>query len=131
MENDKLEAVQKLEKEVGKTLVAFSGHDAKPADLSDEQLSKIKAEEKKNRTYAGCSINLIIDSLSDFPAKSSGLLPMFPFTTNPYQRRIADMSLIALRHDILVYYPKCQSFLTLAIFQTDFIPVTDLSVFQV
>ena len=45
LENDKLEAIQKLEKEVGKTLVAFSCHDVKPAELSDDQLSKIKAAE--------------------------------------------------------------------------------------
>jgi len=47
LENDKLKAVQKLEKEVGKTLVAFSCHDVKPAELSNEQLSKIKETEKK------------------------------------------------------------------------------------
>ncbi len=47
LEKDKLEAIQKLEKELGKTLVAFSCHDVKPAQLSDVQLSKIKTAEQK------------------------------------------------------------------------------------
>ena len=47
LENDKLETIQNLEKEVGKTLVAFSCHDVKPAELSSEQLTKIQEAEKK------------------------------------------------------------------------------------
>ncbi|RZB36518.1 MAG: hypothetical protein SRB2_02014 [Desulfobacteraceae bacterium Eth-SRB2] len=42
-----LEAIQGLEKALGKTLLAFSCQDIKPAELTDEDLAKISELEKK------------------------------------------------------------------------------------
>jgi hypothetical protein len=42
-----LEAIQGLEKDLGKTMLAFSCHDIKPAELTDEDLAKINELEKK------------------------------------------------------------------------------------
>ena len=42
-----LQAIQSLEQELGKTLLAFSCHDLKPAHLKDEELAKIKEVENK------------------------------------------------------------------------------------
>jgi hypothetical protein len=42
-----LSAIQGLEKDLGKTLLAFTCHDIKPAEIKDEELSKINALEKK------------------------------------------------------------------------------------
>ena len=42
-----LNAIQGLEKELGKTLLAFSCQDIKPADIKDEELAKINELEKK------------------------------------------------------------------------------------
>jgi hypothetical protein len=45
LEADKLEAIQALEKKLGKTLLAFSCGEAKPAALQDAELDKIKEVE--------------------------------------------------------------------------------------
>jgi hypothetical protein len=37
-----LKSIQNLEKEIGKTLLAFNCHDIKPATLSENELSKIQ-----------------------------------------------------------------------------------------
>ncbi len=42
-----LSAIAALEKEVGNTLLAFSCHPLKPAEISEEQLAKIQELEKK------------------------------------------------------------------------------------
>jgi len=42
-----LHAIQSLEKELGKTLLAFSCHDLKPAELKHEELARIKEMENK------------------------------------------------------------------------------------
>ena len=42
-----LEAIQGLEKDIGKTLLAFSCRDIKPAELKDKDLNKINNLEKK------------------------------------------------------------------------------------
>ncbi len=47
VEENKLKALQGLEKELGKTLLAFSCHDAQPAQLSPEQLERVQALEKE------------------------------------------------------------------------------------
>ena len=46
-ESINLEAIQGLEKELGKILLAFSCRDIKPAELSDEDLAKINELEEK------------------------------------------------------------------------------------
>jgi hypothetical protein len=45
--DDKVNEIQALEKEIGKTLLAFACHDVKATDLSADQLSKVQALEKK------------------------------------------------------------------------------------
>ena len=47
VENNELEAIQGLEKDLGIALLAFSCHDIKPAEIEDEELSKISELEKK------------------------------------------------------------------------------------
>lgn len=47
LEADKLEAIQNLEKDLGKTFLAFTPYDLKPADLSAEELARIKALENE------------------------------------------------------------------------------------
>lgn len=47
VEEKKLKALQKLEKELGKTLLAFSCHDAKPAQLTPEHLKHVQDLEKE------------------------------------------------------------------------------------
>lgn len=42
LNEDNLKSIQHLEKELGKTLLAFSCHDVKPSKLSDGELSKIQ-----------------------------------------------------------------------------------------
>lgn len=42
-----LEAIQGLEKNLGKTLLAFSCQDIKPAEIKDEELARINELEKK------------------------------------------------------------------------------------
>ncbi|MGD9384025.1 MAG: hypothetical protein PVH55_08225 [Desulfobacterales bacterium] len=42
-----LEAIQSLEKDLGKTLLAFSCQDIKPAEIKDEELFRINELEKK------------------------------------------------------------------------------------
>jgi glutathione peroxidase-family protein len=44
---EKLNALQKMEKEVGQTLLAFSCQQFQPAQLTDEQLEKIQDLEKE------------------------------------------------------------------------------------
>ena len=48
LEQAQLDTVQKLEKDVGKTMLAFSCNDIKPATLKDDELSKLQAAEKEN-----------------------------------------------------------------------------------
>ena len=48
-ENIDLESIQGLEKDLGKTLLAFSCQDVKPAELKDEDLAKINDLENKMR----------------------------------------------------------------------------------
>jgi hypothetical protein len=47
LDNANLEAIQALEKELGKMLLSFSCHDIEPAVIDDESLSKIGELEKK------------------------------------------------------------------------------------
>jgi len=42
-----LQSINDLEKDLGKTLLAFACHDLKPSALNADQLSKIQAVEKK------------------------------------------------------------------------------------
>lgn len=44
---EKIKAIQNLEKELGKTVLAFSCHDIKAAQLSAAELQKIQDLEKK------------------------------------------------------------------------------------
>ena len=44
---DQLKAIQKLEEELGKTLVAFQGQDIDISELAPEELKRIEDEEKK------------------------------------------------------------------------------------
>ncbi len=47
MEEKKLNALQNLEKEIGQTLLAFNCHEMQPAQLTEEQIERIKAMEKE------------------------------------------------------------------------------------
>ena len=47
LDENKLDELRKLEKKLGKTLLAFECHDAKPESLSDQEVSEIKELEKK------------------------------------------------------------------------------------
>ncbi|QTA93905.1 hypothetical protein [Desulfonema magnum] len=47
LENDKVDEIKALEKEIGKTMVAFSCHDVKATQLSEDELAKIKKLEDK------------------------------------------------------------------------------------
>ncbi len=47
LESGRVEEIRALEKEIGKTLVAFSGHDIKTCELSEDHLSKLKGLEEK------------------------------------------------------------------------------------
>jgi len=47
LDNANLEAIQALEKELGKMLLSFSCHDIEPEVIDDEALSKISELEKK------------------------------------------------------------------------------------
>jgi hypothetical protein len=42
-----LKTITDLEKDLGKTLLAFACHDLKPSELNVDQLSKIQTVEKK------------------------------------------------------------------------------------
>lgn len=42
-----LKTIQNLEKDLGKTLLAFACQDMKPSTLSNEQLQKVQEVEKK------------------------------------------------------------------------------------
>lgn len=47
LEAEKLAAIQKLEQDLGKTFLAFTPYDLKPAALNDEELARIKALENE------------------------------------------------------------------------------------
>ena len=47
IEKDTLQAITDLEKEMGKTFVAFSSYELKPSALSAEEVGKIEEIEKK------------------------------------------------------------------------------------
>ena len=47
LDKEKIDAVQKLEKELGKTLIAFSCHDIKTAELDASTLQRIQEVEKE------------------------------------------------------------------------------------
>ena len=47
LEDAKLKKITALEQELGKSLLAFSCYDYKPADVSQEQLSQIQGLEKE------------------------------------------------------------------------------------
>lgn len=47
IESTSLEAIQSLENDLGKTLLAFSCHDLNPAEIKDEELKRINELEKK------------------------------------------------------------------------------------
>jgi len=47
IESTSLEAIQSLENNLGKTLLAFSCHDLNPAKIKDEELKQIHELEKK------------------------------------------------------------------------------------
>ncbi len=42
LDENSLKSIQNLEKEIGKTLLAFNCHDIKPSTLSENELSKIQ-----------------------------------------------------------------------------------------
>lgn len=42
LNEDSLKSIQNLEKEIGKTLLAFNCHDVKPSTLSENELAKIQ-----------------------------------------------------------------------------------------
>jgi len=46
LDSKKIENIQRLEKEIGKTLLAYSCHDSNAAKINDEQLNKVKSAEK-------------------------------------------------------------------------------------
>lgn len=46
-EDINLDDIKQLEGDIGKTLIAFSGHEIEPASIQDEELDKIKKLEKK------------------------------------------------------------------------------------
>ncbi len=46
MDDNKLETLQRVEKEMGQTLLAFSCHEMRPAQLTPEQLERIQALEE-------------------------------------------------------------------------------------
>jgi hypothetical protein len=45
LREDTLKDIQRLEKEIGYPILAFSFYDVEPAELDDEKLAKIKAYE--------------------------------------------------------------------------------------
>jgi hypothetical protein len=45
--NKELKEINRLEKELGKTLLSFSCHPAEPADLKGDELSRIENLEKE------------------------------------------------------------------------------------
>jgi hypothetical protein len=47
LDPNKIDSIQTLEKETGKTLLAFSCKDIKPSMLTEEQLAKIQDLEKE------------------------------------------------------------------------------------
>jgi hypothetical protein len=47
VDSSALKTITDLEKDLGKTLLAFACHDMKPSALSADQLSKVQATEKK------------------------------------------------------------------------------------
>ncbi len=47
LDGQKLQEVQSLEAKIGKPLLAFGCHDTKPAQLTNEELSKIKDLERQ------------------------------------------------------------------------------------
>jgi len=47
LDKEKIEALQSLEKTLGKTLIAFSGKDLGVSALNDNELSQIREAEKK------------------------------------------------------------------------------------
>jgi hypothetical protein len=46
LKEDSLKSIQNLEKEIGKTLLAFNCHDVKPSVLTENELAKIQKLEK-------------------------------------------------------------------------------------
>ena len=51
LESKELEAIQSLEQEMGRPLLAFSCHDIRTAELEAEQLAKIRDLEAKLGIY--------------------------------------------------------------------------------
>lgn len=49
-----LAEIRKLEQDLGKTLLSFSGYDVIAGNLSDDELLRVRELEKKNR-YGSCS----------------------------------------------------------------------------
>jgi len=47
LEKDKVGMIKNLEKDIGKTMVAFSRQEVKSSELSEEQVAKIKEIEEK------------------------------------------------------------------------------------
>lgn len=47
LDNEKIKSIESAEKTIGKTLLAFSCHDAAPAKLTEEEIAVIKDTEKK------------------------------------------------------------------------------------
>jgi hypothetical protein len=47
IDNEKVAAIQSLEKKLGKTIIAFSCKDLSVSPLKDEEISEIQAIEKK------------------------------------------------------------------------------------
>lgn len=45
--DETLQAINNLEKDLGKTLLAFSCHDLNPSQLSSEEIKKVEEVEKK------------------------------------------------------------------------------------
>ncbi len=47
MDEKKLDSLKHLEKELGQTLLAYSCHDMKPAELTPEQVERLKKVEEE------------------------------------------------------------------------------------
>jgi len=63
LDDSQLGQIESLEKELGKTLLSFTCHDIKPAELKGDELEKIKNLEKKphknsdiKRIHQGCML---------------------------------------------------------------------------
>jgi hypothetical protein len=47
LDNEKIKSIESVEKQIGKTILAFSCHDTAPAQLTPEEIALIGETEKK------------------------------------------------------------------------------------